>query len=182
MKTIKAAALTLFLGLLFHSLTFAQKCDLSIRGKILHLENNDPIEGAYIWIVESATGAVSDENGNFIVKNLCAGNYSLTIQYLGHKEIKDTLTLNSNNFNKTYRLEEESLDLSGVEIHGHKLAVQTTTAVTALYGEALLESRGENLGESLKRISGVTTFSTGNSISKPVIHGMHSNRIMINRL
>ncbi|MBN7816393.1 TonB-dependent receptor [Algoriphagus pacificus] len=179
MKTIKAAALTLFFGLLFHSLTFAQKCDLSIRGKILHLENNDPIEGAYIWIVESATGAVSDENGNFIVKNLCAGNYSLTIQYLGHKEIKDTLTLNSNNFNKTYRLEEESLDLSGVEIHGHKLAVQTTTAVTALYGDALLEARGENLGESLKRISGVTTFSTGNSISKPVIHGMHSNRIMI---
>nr|WP_207758609.1 TonB-dependent receptor [Algoriphagus lutimaris] len=159
--------------------TFAQKCDLSIRGRILHQENNDPIEGAYIWVIESATGAVSDENGNFIVKNLCQGEYHITIQYLGHKEIKDSISLSSNNFNKTYRLEEESLDLGGVEIHGHRFAVQTTTAVTALYGEALLEARGENLGESLKRISGVTTFSTGNSIAKPVIHGMHSNRIMI---
>ncbi|WP_237701644.1 TonB-dependent receptor [Algoriphagus machipongonensis] len=152
---------------------------MAIRGKILHLENNDPIEAAYIWVVESASGAVSDENGNFVVKDLCEGTYALTIQYLGHKGIKDTIKLSTNNFNKTYRLEEESVSLGGVEIHGHKLAVQTTTSVTALYGEALLESRGENLGESLKRISGVTTFSTGNSISKPVIHGMHSNRIMI---
>jgi len=158
---------------------FSQKCDLSIRGKILHQENNDPIEGAYIWVVESATGAVSDENGNFIVKELCKGSYTITIQYLGHKEVSDSISLNSNNFNKTYRLEEESMELGGVEIHGHKLAVQTTTSVSALYGEALLEARGESLGESLKRISGVTTFSTGNSISKPVIHGMHSNRIMI---
>ncbi|WP_373400870.1 hypothetical protein V8V91_03990 [Algoriphagus halophilus] len=76
-----------------------------------------------------------------------SGDYHLTIQYLGHKEIQDSISLSSNNFNKTYRLEEESLDLGGVEIHGHRFAVQTTTAVTALYGEALLEARGENLGK-----------------------------------
>jgi iron complex outermembrane recepter protein len=178
-KYINLSTYTIILILFGAFSAFGQKCELAIRGKILHQENNDPIEGAYIWVVESATGAVSDANGNFIVKELCQGNYTLTIQYLGHKEIRDTISLTSNNFNKTYRLEEESFELGGVEIHGHKLAVQTTTAVTALYGDELLEARGESLGESLKRISGVTTFSTGNSISKPVIHGMHSNRIMI---
>ncbi len=179
MKTIQYSYLFLFLLFIGSSQAFSQTCDLSIRGKILHLENNEPIEGAYIWVVESASGAVSDQYGNFIVKELCEGSYTLTIQYLGHKEIRDSITLSSTNFNKTYRLEEESMELGGVEIHGHQLAVQTTTSVSALYGEALLEARGESLGESLKRISGVTTFSTGNSISKPVIHGMHSNRIMI---
>ena len=146
---------------------------------MIHLENNEPIEAAYIWVVEAELGAVSDEAGNFNLKNLCPGSYTITIQYLGHQEIRDTVNLKDNSFNKTYRLEEASLNLSGVEIHGHRDAVQTTTAVTALYGDALLEARGENLGESLKRIAGVTTFSTGNTIAKPVIHGMHSNRIMI---
>lgn len=159
--------------------SFGQKCDLSIRGKIIHLENNEPIIGAYVWITESNTGAASDENGNFLIRGLCPGTYNLTIRYLGHKEIKETIELSSGSYNKTFRLEEESLELSGVEIHGHREVVQTTTSVSSLYGEALLETRGENLGESLKRIAGVTTFSTGNSISKPVIHGMHSNRIMI---
>ncbi|WP_425638424.1 TonB-dependent receptor [Algoriphagus yeomjeoni] len=165
--------------LLVYTTLQAQDCKLSIRGKIIHLENNEPIEAAYVWVVEAEEGAVSDQNGNFTVKNLCSGTYTLTIQYLGHKDIKDTIRLESNTFSKTYRLEDEALGLEGVEVHGHRDAVQTTTSVSALYGENLLEARGENLGESLKRISGVSTFSTGNSIAKPVIHGMHSNRIMI---
>ena len=171
--------LLLLLFTLQTQLSFGQKCDLSIRGKIIHLENNEPILGAYVWVTESNTGAATDENGNFLIKGLCPGIYNLTIQYLGHKEIKDTINLTAGAFNKTFRMQEESLELSGVEIHGHREVIQTTTSVSSLYGEALLETRGENLGESLKRIAGVTTFSTGNSISKPVIHGMHSNRIMI---
>lgn len=175
LKTGILLTLTFLLGFK----TNAQNCNFSIRGKIVHLENNEPIEAAYVWVVEAEEGAVSDQNGNFTIKNLCSGTYTITIQYLGHKDISDTVKIESNTFSKTYRLEDEAMELGGVEIHGHRDAVQTTTAVSSLYGENLLESRGENLGESLKRISGVSTFSTGNSIAKPVIHGMHSNRIMI---
>ncbi len=38
---------------------------------------------------------------------------------------------------------------------------------------------GESLGESLKDITGVTVLNTGSSISKPVIHGLYGNRIVI---
>ncbi len=157
----------------------AQTCGLVLRGKVLHLENDDAIEAAYVWILETRTGAVSDQNGNFVIRNLCPGTYTVTVQYLGHKEIRQTVNLSGSSTAQTFRMEEESLDLGSVEVHGHREAVQTTTAVSSLYGDALLQSRGESLGESLKRVAGVTTFSTGNTISKPVIHGMHSNRIMI---
>jgi iron complex outermembrane receptor protein len=177
-KTLQPLLLILLLSLqTFPSL--GQSCELSIRGKVIHLENNEPILGAYIWIQETNTGTVTDENGNFTLKNLCQGSYTITIQYLGHQEIQEKIELTAGTLNKTFRMQEESLELSGVEIHGHRDAVQTTTALTSLYGEELLKTRGESLGESLKRVAGVTTFSTGNSISKPVIHGMHSNRIMI---
>lgn len=156
-----------------------QSCDLSFRGKVIHLENHEPINGAYIWITETQSGVISDENGNFTINDLCQGFYSLTIQYLGHQAIQEKIEFLSSTLTKTFRMREESFELSGVEIHGHRDAVQTTSSVSSLYGKALLETRGESLGESLKRVAGVTTFSTGNSISKPVIHGMHSNRIMI---
>lgn len=45
--------------------------------------------------------------------------------------------------------------------------------------EELSKTRGRTLGESMKELTGVTTLTTGNSISKPVIHGMHSDRILI---
>ncbi|MHA7131888.1 TonB-dependent receptor [Algoriphagus namhaensis] len=172
----------LLLGLLYlltQPLVWSQDCDFSVRGKLVHLEDGEPIFGGYVWIKESRTGAVTDENGNFIIKNLCKGDYTITIQYLGHEDIEEVISLSGPNFSKTFRMKEDALSLSGVEVHGHQDQIQTTTSVSALYGDALLQSRGENLGESLKRIAGVTTFSTGNSISKPVIHGLHSNRIMI---
>jgi iron complex outermembrane recepter protein len=165
--------------LLFTQVGYGQKCDLILRGKILHQENDEPIEAAYIMLLENRTGAVTDQNGNFVFRDLCPGVYTVTVQFLGHKEIRQTVNLTGSSTNQTFRMEEESIGLSGVEVHGHRDAVQTTTAVTSLYGEAMLQSRGESLGESLKRVAGVTTFSTGNTISKPVIHGLHSNRIMI---
>jgi iron complex outermembrane recepter protein len=157
----------------------AQQCDLVLRGRVLHLENNQPIEAAYIWLAESAIGVATDANGNFALKNLCPGQQTIQITFIGHKEIKQSIVLSAGNSNLTFKMEEEAVALTGVEVHGHREAVQTTTAVSTLYGEALLQSRGESLGESLKRVAGVTTFSTGNTISKPVIHGLHSNRILI---
>lgn len=157
----------------------SQDCKLVIRGKVIHLENNQTIPGAYIWIEEVKAGSITDDSGNFIFRNLCPGDYTIKIQFLGHKDIIEEVTLTNSSFNKTFRMEELPTELGGVEVHGHRDAIQTTTAVNALYGSELLEARGENLGESLKRIAGVTTFSTGNTIAKPVIHGLHSNRIMI---
>jgi iron complex outermembrane receptor protein len=43
----------------------------------------------------------------------------------------------------------------------------------------LATTRGLTLGESLKGITGVNLLKTGASISKPVIHGMHSQRVLI---
>lgn len=176
---IQKAILLLGLFIVLHSSLLAQQCDLVFRGRVLHLENNQPIESAYVWLLESKSGISTDANGNFMLRGLCPGKYTLQIQYLGHKEIRQQLTLNEGSSNQTFLMEEETMNLGSVEVHGHRESIQTTTAVKSLYGEALLQSRGESLGESLKRVAGVTSFSTGNTISKPVIHGLHSNRILI---
>ncbi|HEY0271623.1 MAG TPA: TonB-dependent receptor [Chitinophaga sp.] len=46
-------------------------------------------------------------------------------------------------------------------------------------GVQLFQTRGNSLGESLKSIPGLNSIQTGPSISKPVIHGLHSNRVLI---
>ncbi|MFZ6013989.1 MAG: TonB-dependent receptor, partial [Bacteroidota bacterium] len=43
----------------------------------------------------------------------------------------------------------------------------------------IAESAGKSFGESLKEIPGVNTIQTGPGIFKPVIHGVHSQRILI---
>lgn len=176
---MKSALLSSILYIILNQLAFAQEqCNLILRGKVVHLENNEPIEGAYIWLVQEEKGAVSDQQGNFRISGLCARKIIIKTQYLGHKEYHDTLEINSN-INLTIRLAAEDLKLEGVDIHGHQDALLTSNAISSIYGEFLRESRGQNLGETLRRIPGVTSYSTGQSIQKPVIHGLHSNRILI---
>ena len=58
-----------------------------------------------------------------------------------------------------------------------------TEITSQLKGELSSEERsqrnGLSLGEVLKGISGVQSLQTGSSISKPIIHGMHSSRVII---
>ncbi|MDO9553897.1 TonB-dependent receptor [Rhodonellum sp.] len=169
----------LFIAFWYTGLTVAQEdCVLTIRGKVIHAENNEPIEGAYIWIKEIDRGAISDYNGNFRILNLCTGNYTVSVQYLGHSDYKESIVVTSNS-NFTFRLEAEDITLEGVDIHGHQDAVITTSSVSSIRGAELRIARGETLGETLGRIPGVSSYSTGANISKPVIQGLHSNRIMI---
>ncbi|MBK6878617.1 MAG: Plug domain-containing protein [Ignavibacteria bacterium] len=46
-------------------------------------------------------------------------------------------------------------------------------------GKEFTKTIGESLGESLKDVTGVSVLNTGSSISKPVIHGLYGNRILI---
>src|SRR6201996_2411013 len=71
--------------------------------------------------------------------------------------------------------------LDSVTIHGRRLQKGRLDVVVhdSVGGRSLQEIRGLSLGESLKGIAGVNSLQTGPSISKPVIHGVYSNRILI---
>ena len=45
--------------------------------------------------------------------------------------------------------------------------------------EVLEDYNSRNLGEVLKTITGVSTLNSGNYLSKPVINGLHSSRIIL---
>ncbi len=55
----------------------------------------------------------------------------------------------------------------------------STLDVAVLQGSALEQTRGLSLGDALKSVTGVTTFQTGPSIAKPVIHGLTGSRVLI---
>ncbi|GLR19410.1 outer membrane beta-barrel protein [Portibacter lacus] len=80
----------IFLSLLFVQVSIAQK--ISISGKILEGENNEPVIGASISLLQSIDsllirGEVSDIEGNFLIKNIKSNDFLLRINYLGFEPI-----------------------------------------------------------------------------------------------
>ncbi len=164
---------------LISSLTYGQDaCEYTVRGKILAQEGNTPLEGVYIWVDELERGTITNSNGNFTLDRICEGHYQMKVVSLGYDSLMVPLNVHGE-VHLTLKLQATEYQIEGVEILGHKDAVNTLNNISHIGKENLIANRGKSLGETLKDLPGVTTFSTGANISKPVIHGMHSNRIMI---
>lgn len=69
--------------------------------------------------------------------------------------------------------------LDSVTVTGRKPVLSTSTTVTTLSGQELDRLKGASLAEIVHTAPGINMLQTGATIAKPVIHGMHGNRILI---
>jgi iron complex outermembrane receptor protein len=81
--------------------------------------------------------------------------------------------------NSKYKRTKQVDTLKEVKILIRKTPSSKTHVSSTLSGKQLDEVRGSSLGESIKDIPGVALLQTGGTISKPVIHGLHSSRIVL---
>jgi iron complex outermembrane recepter protein len=154
-----------------------QDCGLTLSGKVLDHDTREPLIGATIYIEELQRGTLSDEYGNYHFHHMCRGSYTLKITYIGYGPERPSIRM-ATSMVRNLTLHVDARQLRQVEITGSRLTDEAQSSGT-LSGRELETTRGLSLGESLKNLSGVSTIQTGPTISKPVIHGLHSNRILL---
>jgi iron complex outermembrane receptor protein len=171
------------IGLLVLFIFFIQKagigqvCDLTIHGKI-SLEGNGIPDGATITLQTSGEIFITDPSGDFTFGNLCPGNYVLEVRFVGHQSLRDTILLNTSVL-KNYLLRTDNIILGTITIQDDHTLVEENRNVSVLNRNQLDAVAGKSLGETLKEVSGVSTLQSGPGIFKPVIHGVHSQRVLI---
>ncbi len=170
----------LVLGSFSSGQALAQKtdCDCFIRGIVRDGHSGQPIVGATLILQKSAGGVFTDADGRYEFSNLCPGRYLIECRIIGYEARRDTVNLVEGH-EENFLLAEEEIHLRDVEITAHRTDAPTTQPLTTLTGSDLAQTRGQSLGESLRGITGVTMLQTGSSIAKPIIHGLHSNRVLI---
>ncbi|WP_454954027.1 TonB-dependent receptor [Capnocytophaga gingivalis] len=119
---------------------------------------------------------VSDNNGRVSIPKLSKGKYPIKVNYLGFLDYEATISIPAAN-PYIITLQEEVNLLSGTTLLGK--ASQPLKATATLDKAQLQENSGEQLAKVLTSVSGVSMIQTGATIAKPVIHGLHSNRILI---
>ena len=119
---------------------------------------------------------VSDNNGRVSIPKLSKGKYPIKVNYLGFLDYEATISIPAAN-PYIITLQEEVNLLSGTTLLGK--ASQPLKANATLDKAQLQENSGEQLAKVLTSVSGVSMIQTGATIAKPVIHGLHSNRILI---
>ena len=155
-----------------------QDCHLALRGRVLEADTKEPLAFATIFVKEAQKGAVTDETGRFAIPNLCEQTpYTVEVSHVECAHQTQVVRL-TENVDVDFQLTHNAV-LKEVLIQEKSSAPAPTQAESTVSKPDLDAGKGLNLGETLKRLPGVTTLNTGATISKPVIQGLHSNRIAI---
>jgi iron complex outermembrane recepter protein len=168
----------LFLGMLLLTLpAAAQHCTHTVSGTI-QTAGNVALPDATVSLSPLDIQTISAEDGSFKFENLCAGLYKLTVYYVGFDNRSISVKIPSLS-KVTITLVQSSTQLEDVVIEGERRSASVSQTTGLLQKDDLEALHGKPLGESLKEIPGVSAIQTGPSIFKPVIHGLHSQRILI---
>ncbi len=121
-RIVKLVVLLLF----FSEIILAQK--LSVGGLILSEKDRLPIAYSTVMIKESGQWAVSDDKGEFLIKNVQKGTCTVVIRSLGY--VSRTFTLKVVDESKKLRilLKEENLKLAEVEAVAKRKNDDATTS------------------------------------------------------
>jgi iron complex outermembrane recepter protein len=162
------------------SVLFAQNspCTLTVSG-FLHNHLHEPLAGATIFLNELNRGVITDENGKYQLSEICPGDYTLVCQFVGYQRLSKKIQITQTQTLSDIELDDEALHLAEVAVAGEKIYPESSATTQSLKGLDLEKTRGKTLGEALQAIAGVNVLQTGPTVAKPVIHGLHSNRVLI---
>jgi len=153
-------------------------CNYSITGKVVSDADRNKMCFADITIKETGTATAANEEGFYYFENVCPGKYTLLCSHVGYFTEEVIINVNANS-TYDFFLKENEVELHDFTLEEHDDKIEISQSSYTMEGAHLDKNRGATLGETMKRITGMYTLNTGNSISKPVLHGMHSKRLLI---
>ncbi len=90
-----------------------------IFGKVINAETGEPLIGANIVIKGTAKGASTDSDGEFVIKNLEPGNYTIVVNYIGFiKQAEKIKVIANRTVEINFELQPSLLDLNEVIVTG----------------------------------------------------------------
>lgn len=165
------AALLFLMGSVF---AYSQPCRLRLSGHVHSTAAHENLAGAVVTLMGKAV--VTDINGDFRFDSLCAGTYQLVITHTSYDSVLRTVVLTKNTHLDLDLTPLQNI-LREVTVSSARQPLQTGMR-KELSGPELDEAKGGTLGEALRKINGVALLQTGANVSKPIVHGLHSNRIL----
>ncbi|GAD06069.1 TonB-dependent receptor [Porphyromonas crevioricanis] len=182
MKTIVAKLwLLLFCGLLLSTSAFAQKQGEGRRLVVLIVDEKtgESLPGAVVSL-NKKDFQVTDIEGKASFAFPSSKAAKLAVQMLGYQPYETQVKKEQAN-GKTLRIQikEQVESLDDVTVIANKPRTVATSIAVQVSQARLKESTGKNLAEILSQLPGLSSISTGATIMKPVIQGMHSSRILL---
>ena len=163
----------------------------NIQGKVIDSVTNERLFGTNIFLMETAFGAATDVEGDFLIRNVPSGKYTIKASFIGYKQstyeiiVEEDKTLEVN-----FSLDPESIEgevvIVTAQALGQKQAINqqlsSKNIKNVVSSARIKEVPDANAAESVGRLPGVSLLREGGEGNKVVIRGLEPkfNAITIN--
>ena len=152
-----------------------------LSGKVTDAQSNEPLPGATVSIPELQISTHTNQQGEYSFTRIpLKGRFLVEVKYLGYSTLTRFVDFSVS--------EPVNFPLSSSVIEVHEVVVTGTvssassrtnsTSVSTISKEDLISNPSSNLVDAISHTPGVSQITTGAGISKPVIRGLSSNRIV----
>lgn len=161
-KTITLLSLVfIFLGMHNNNINAQNKAktNVTLVGTVVDSKTNQAIPYATVLIDGTTIGATSDNDGNYVIKNVPVGDNSVTASFLGY--ISQTKRINASAGKKLhidFMLSSESVDLEQVVVTASRASVLRRLApslVTVMGKDNLKKTNSQTLSQGLRFLPGL---------------------------
>ena len=152
----------------------------SISGKVIDKKTNEPLPYVNIVVKENnkvVTGGITSDKGIFQIKNLALKEYVVEIQFIGYKTILKSVKLTENsdvNLN-TIAIEEDAIQLKGVEIVSERSTIEQKIDRKVINVGKDLTTAGATASEIMNNIPSVNVDQDG----KISLRGNENVRVLV---
>lgn len=167
---------------IFSIAAFAQNATIS--GKVTYGTDQTPIHDASVKIVQLKQTVRTDAEGNYVFKNIPAGQYTIVVHNDGFGDLSKTIELVGGATTALdFQLEissvkaEVTITASGAE----QSTFESLQTVETVVSSQITTRSGTSLGDVLEGETGVSKRSFGAGSSRPVIRGFDGDRVLVSQ-
>ncbi len=169
-------SLLLVLGIQLSISAQPNPCNGVVSGIVMDIDTGEPLPFATVQILNSTNGTTANDKGEFTLTKICEDEIDLEVRFLGYKTIVHHH--DSHHSNPTIKMAANETILESVVVEEIKQGEIQSIAIQKK-DISQLSAVTSNIGELTNEISGVSLLKTGTNISKPILHGLHSNRVLV---
>ncbi|MDR0419527.1 MAG: carboxypeptidase-like regulatory domain-containing protein, partial [Prevotellaceae bacterium] len=162
----------------FTAITYAA----DLRGTVVENRSKEPLIAATILVINekdttSMRHVSTDNDGAFIMRNLSAGSYKVSINYLGYSKVEKRLSISNKDIDMgTIQMRRDAVELDAVQIKAQAVRATQRGDTTEFNAEAYKVTQDASAEDLIKKLPGITveggTVKTqGEDVRKVLVDG-----------
>lgn len=149
---------------------------ITLSGVVLDSAIAEPLAQSFVSIGDFSV--VADNKGNFSLANLPRGQHTVSISHVGCATKVFSIKLSTDTSVSIF-LPHHLHSFEEVVTYGHTDREPDARLIQTISSKKLERLAAVSLSDALQNTNGVSFLKTGTTIAKPIINGMHSNRISV---